>query len=139
MTSEKKKRGRKPKADPQRNRVSIRMNGKDYERFLAMYKRSGMPSYSAFIADCVLNKPLKIIEINKTAIDFVMLLTGLYAQFRAIASNYNQVVRHLKRNFPEEKALAMLYRLEQATIDVAVFKKEIEAKTEELRRLCLPK
>jgi hypothetical protein len=72
MTSEKKKRGRKPKADPQRNRVSIRMNGKDYERFLAMYSQSGKPSYSAFIADCVLNKPLKIIEINKTAIDFVM-------------------------------------------------------------------
>jgi hypothetical protein len=88
---EKKKRGRKPKAEPQIHRLWIRLNDKDRERFLAMYKRSGKPSYSAFIADCVLNKPLRIVEINKSVIDFRMLLSSFHAQFRAIKNNFNQV------------------------------------------------
>ena len=43
----------------------IRLNSEENKQFLKMYERSGMASYSAFIADCVLNKPLKVIEINK--------------------------------------------------------------------------
>ena len=73
---EKRKRGRKPKANPQKFRYMFRLNDKDHKRFLQMFEKSGKPSYAAFIADCVLNKPPKIIEVNKTAIDFTMLLSS---------------------------------------------------------------
>ena len=105
---EKKKRGCKPKANRQTNRLMIRMNGNDHKRFLQMYECSGKPSYSAFIADCILNRPLRIIEINKSAIDFVMLLSSFYVQFRAIKNNFNQLYHSLVKNFGEQKALKMI-------------------------------
>jgi hypothetical protein len=104
MNSEKKKRGRKPAAHPQRNRLMVRLNSKDHKRFLAMYHRSGKPSYSAFIADCIFNRQLKIVEINKSAIDFVILLSSFQTQFRAIGANYNQVLKHLLSAFPKKTA-----------------------------------
>ena len=125
MELEKKKRGRKPKANPQLYRYCFRMNKADYERFLQMYKRSGMQTYSAFIADCVLNHKPKIIKINKSAIDFVMLLSSFFAQFRAIGVNYNQVLKHIKTTFPGKKGLAMMYRLENATKELVISNQKI--------------
>ena len=105
---EKKKRGRKPKANPQVHRWCFRMNNADRKRLLAMYKRSGMKSYSAFIADRVLNCKPKIIEIDKLAIDYVILLSSFFAQFRAIANNFNQAYRSLVEHFGEEKTVDMI-------------------------------
>jgi hypothetical protein len=108
MNVEKKKRGRKPKADPQKFRYMFRLNSKDHKRFLLMFEKSGKRSYSAFIAGCVLNRPLKVIEINKSLIDFVMLLSSFFVQFRAVKNNFNQAYRSLVKNFGEEKALKMI-------------------------------
>ncbi|GHT08682.1 hypothetical protein FACS189432_04550 [Bacteroidia bacterium] len=47
-----------------------------------------------------------------------MRLTTFHSQFRAIGVNYNQVVKHLKATFTEKMALAMLYKLEKATIEL---------------------
>lgn len=137
--NEKKKRGRKPKANRQVHRCMFRLNNKDHERFLAMYECSGMRSYSAFITDCVLNKPLKIIEVNKSTIDFVMLLSSFFAQFRAVKNNYNQVFHALIRNFGEPEARQMMKIVEQPTLQFGLLKKEIEEITIKLRELCLPK
>jgi len=132
--TEKKKRGRKPTANPKSNRLMFRLNSEDNKRFLEMYKCSGKPSYSAFIADCVLNKFLKIIEINKSAIDFVILLSSFFAQFRATGVNYNQVIRTLKTNFQEKTALALLYKLEKTTIELVVTNQKIIDITASLRK-----
>ena len=102
--AEKKKRGRKPKANPKVNRLMIRLNDKDRKRFLQLYERSGKPSYSAFIAHCLLDRPPKFTIINKSVVDFVLLLSSFFAQFRAIKNNYNQVYQSLVRNFGEQKA-----------------------------------
>ncbi|MDR0507155.1 MAG: hypothetical protein LBH32_10135 [Dysgonamonadaceae bacterium] len=136
---EKKKRGRKPKADPQKFRYMFRLNDKDYKRLLAMYERSGKRSMSAFLTDCVLNKPLKIIEVNKTAIDFVMLLSSFFTQFRAVKNNFNQMYSALVKNFGEKKALEMIQVVAQSTREFGLLKKKIEETIVELRGLCLPK
>ncbi|GHT77545.1 hypothetical protein FACS189463_3760 [Bacteroidia bacterium] len=136
---EKKKRGRKPKAEPQIHRLWIRLNDKDRERFLAMYKRSGKPSYSAFIADCVLNKPLRIVEINKSTIDFVMLLSSFFKQFRAVKNNFNQAYYSLVKNFGEQKALEMIQIVAQSTREFGFLRNEIKKTTMKLRESCLPK
>jgi hypothetical protein len=136
---EKKKRGRKPKVNSQKNRLMIRLNNKDRERFLELYRCSGKASYSAFIADCVLNKTLKVIEVNKSVIDFVMLLSSFFKQFRAIKNNFNQMYNALVRNFGEEKALEMIQIVAQSTREFGLKKKEIEETTMKFRELCLPK
>jgi hypothetical protein len=135
----KKKRGRKPKANPQVNRLMIRLNDAEKKRFLQMFEKSGKRSYSAFIADCVLNKPLKIVEINKTAIDFTMLLSSFFIQFRAIKNNFNQVYPSLAKHFGKQKAAEMIQIVTDSTVQFRELKNEIEATTLRLKEICLPK
>jgi hypothetical protein len=136
---EKKKRGRKPKANPQKFRYMFRLNSKDHEQFLQMYEKSGKASYAAFITDCVLNRPLKIVEVNKSAIDFVMLLSSFFVQSRAIKNNFNQAYHSLVRNFGEEKALKMIRIVAQSTREFGILKKDFEEYVTKLKGQCLPK
>jgi hypothetical protein len=136
---EKKKRGRKPKAHPQVNRYQIRLNYKDKARFLSKYEQSGKRSISAFITDCVLNKPLKVVVINKTLIDYTILLSSFHAQFRAIKNNFNQVYLTLVLNLGEKKALEMINILAPSTREFGLLKQEIEETIIRFRKLCLPK
>jgi hypothetical protein len=126
MENERKKRGRKPKDNPQTNRLMFRLNGKDRKRFLQMFERSGMKSYSAFMADCILNRPLKVVEVNQSAIDFVMLLSDFFAQFRAVKSNFNQAHDALVRNFGERKALEMIGTVAQSTREFGLLQRTFE-------------
>jgi hypothetical protein len=136
---EKKKRGRKPKADPQKFRYMFRLNDAEMERFLSLYKRSGKRSYSAFIADCILNKSHQVTEVNKSLVDFTMLLNSFFAQFRAIKNNYNQVFHALIRVFGEQKARQMMKIVEQSTLQFGLLKRDIEEITLRFREKCLPK
>jgi len=136
---EKKKRGRKPKAHPQKFRYMFRLNDDEHKRFLQLYERSGMKSHSAFIANCVLDRPPKIVEINKSTIDFTMLLTGFFAQFRAVKTNFNQVYRSLELNFGQRKALEMIQIVADSTREFGLLKREIEEIITKFRELCLPK
>jgi hypothetical protein len=136
---EKKKRGRKPKADPQKFRYMFRLNDVEMERFLPLYKKSGKRSYSAFIADCILNKSHKVIEVNKSLIDFTMLLSSFFVQFRAVKNNFNQGYNSLVAHFGEDKALQMIRIMTQSTREFGLLKREIEEITLRFREKCLPK
>jgi hypothetical protein len=136
---EKKKHGRKPKANPQKHRYMIRLNDADSKRLLSLYEQSGKRSISAFLADCVLNNPVKTVPIDKSAIDFVMLLSAFFAQFRAIKNNFNQVYDSLVKHFGEQKALEMIQIVAQSTRKFGLLKQKIEEITMKLRELCLPK
>jgi hypothetical protein len=135
----KKKRGRKPKADKQLYRHMIRLNNKDNERFLSLYHKSGAKSKSRFIADCILNNPVKIVQVNKSAMDFAMQLSQFFAQFRAIKTNYNQVFQTLIRNLGKEKARSMMKMIEKPTLDFILMRNRIEELTTQIREKCLPK
>jgi len=135
----KKKRGRKPKMDKLIYRHMIRLNNKDNERFLSLFHKSGHNSKSRFIADCVLNNPVKIVSIDKSAMDFVMLLSQFFAQFRAIKTNYNQVFAILVRHLGEEKARSMMKIIEKPTLDFVLMKAQIEDLYTQIRERCLPK
>ena len=51
--------------------------------------------------------------------------TKILPQFRAIGTNYNQVVKELRFHFSEKKAMALLYKLEKHTIDLVKLSREI--------------
>ena len=135
----KRKRGRPKKDDILKYRFMIRFTDKENQKFLSMFKQSGMKSKSQFIANCVFNRKLKVIEINKSAIDFVMLLTQFFTQFRRVKNNYNQLFTALVKNLGEEKARKFIKILENPTLEFIRMMREFEELTTKLREKCLPK
>jgi len=127
------KGGRRPKDDPAVFRYSISFNATDHNHFLSLFEQSGAENKARFITSCVFDKPFKVVKIDKGIQDYYMRLTTFFGQFRAIATNYNQVVKALNSNLPEKKALAYLYKLEQATIELSTLSKSIVSITEDFK------
>jgi hypothetical protein len=129
------KGGRPPKTDPCRHRYSIKLNDVDNAQFLTMLEETGLKYNAAkFIKTCLFKHEIKYVKFDKAAMDYYMRLTTLHSQFRAIGVNYNQVVKHLKAIFTEKMALAMLYKLEKATIELVAINRRIEKLTEEFEQ-----
>ena len=57
-----------------------------------------------------------------------------HAQFRAIGTNYNQVVKELHAHFSEKKTLALLYKLERATRELAAVGQQVVSLSEEFKQ-----
>jgi hypothetical protein len=117
--------GRKPKADPCSHHYSFKMNDEENARFLALFDESGLKNRSQFITSCIFNRQLKVVKIDKAAMDYYMRLTTFHSQYRAIGVNYNQTVKAIKSTFTEKKALAFLYKLEQATKELVKLQQRI--------------
>jgi hypothetical protein len=120
--------GRKPKADPAVFRYTIRFTEAEHNEFLTRFERSGMSVKAHFITSCIFSRELKVVKIDKAAMDYYMRLTTFHAQFRAIGTNYNQVTKALKATFAEKKALAFLYKLENETRELVNLQHKIIAK-----------
>ena len=113
-----KKSGRKPKLDPANIRYSVSFNETEHVRFLNLFEQTGMTAKAHFIKSCIFDKPIKVVKIDKTMSDYVMKLSQFHSQYRMLGNNYNQVVKALKSNFSEDKALTLLYKLEKITIEL---------------------
>ena len=60
--------------------------------------------------------------------------THLQSEYRRIGVNYNQAVKALHTGLSEKKALAMLYKLEQLTIELISLNREIIRLTQEFEQ-----
>ena len=123
--------GRKPKEDPAVFRYSVSFNAADHARFLALFDQSGMRTKAHFITARIFGEPFKVIKIDKAAVEYYTRLTAFYSLYRGIAVNYNQVVKTLHSNFAEKKALAFLYKLEKATVELTDLNRQIVELTRE--------
>ena len=124
--SGKRKAGRPRKADKKIHRVAVRFTDEENVRFLTLFERSGKKSRSEFLADKVLNTPMKIICYDKTLHDFTVMLSSIPTQVKAIGNNYNQVIECLFTHLEEKKARRMLYPLERATIELVKANHELK-------------
>ena len=131
--------GRNPKSDPANFRYSVNFTAVEHARFLTMFEQSGMQSKARFIAARVFDDTFRVVKIDRSAMEYVTKLTSFYAQFRAVGVNYNQIVKELHTNFTEKKALALLYKLEKATVELSEIGKKILESTEEFREKYLDK
>ena len=77
------------------------------------------------LSEGALLQPFKVLKVDKTLVDYYTKLSDFHAQFRAIGTNYNQVVKELRIHFSEKKAMALLYKLEKHTIDLVKLSREI--------------
>ena len=114
-TTQKHSTGRNKKINPASFRYVFRLNEEENNQFLSLFEQSGMKVKAHFITSLLFNREIKVVKIDKSALDYYTKLTELYAQFRSVGVNYNQIVKILYRNFSEKKAAAYLYKLEKET------------------------
>ncbi len=130
---------KKQKDDLATHRHVFYLNKKDHDYLMNLFSRSGKKSESKFIASVITGKPVKIIKIDKAAVDYYMRLTHFYNQYQAIGTNYNQLVKALKTNFSEKRAVALLFQLEKNTRELSAIFQEIIELTEEFEQKWLQK
>ena len=125
------KGGRPHKLDPAKNCVMLRLNDVEYAKFLTLYERSGVYSKATFIKARVFNESFRVVTIDKTKYEYYQKLSEMHAQFRGIGINYNQIIRILRSNFEEKRAMSLLYRLEKQTIEMIIIQKQIAQLTDQ--------
>lgn len=119
------KGGRPPKNDPAKHRLTVNLTDTQHAGFLAMFEQSGVQSLSGFISARIFGDEFRVVKTDASAIEFTAKLTALHSQFRSVGVNYNQIVKELHSNFGEKKALALLYKLEKATVELAGIRREV--------------
>ena len=75
-----------------------------------------------------------MLKVDKAMLDYYTKLSDFHAQFRAIGTNYNQVVKELRIHFSEKKAMSLLYKLEKCTIDLVKLSREIVELSKEMEK-----
>ncbi|MCS2425841.1 plasmid mobilization protein [Parabacteroides goldsteinii] len=102
--------------------------------FERLFENSGAKNKSQFILSALFDKPMKVVKIDKAATDYYIKLTNLQSEYRRIGVNYNQAVKALHTGLSEKKALSMLYKLEQLTIELISLDREIIRLTQEFEQ-----
>jgi N-acetyl-gamma-glutamyl-phosphate reductase len=86
----------------------------------------------AFLKEHNVPENVKIIDLAQ---DFHIRLTNLQSDYRRVGVNYNQVVKAVHSGeLTEKKALALLYKLEQLTVELVSLNKEIIRLTKEFEQ-----
>ena len=88
-------------------------------------KSRGFSTRSVFLKAHFFGQPFKVLKVDKTLVDYYTKLSDFHAQFRAVGTNYNQVVKELRLHFSEKKAMALLYKLEQHTVELVKLSRQI--------------
>ena len=129
----KSKYGRNPKLNPKTHCVMVRFDDVEWNRFLTMYEESNMYAKAVFLKAHFFGQKFKVLKVDKTLVEYCTRLSDFHAQFRAVGTNYNQVVKELRMHFSEKKAMALLFRLEQDTIELVKLSRQIVGLSEELK------
>ena len=123
--------GRPPKINPSVYRYVVRFDAAENAVFLSLYDKSGATNKSAFIKNVLLGKPFKVFVIDENTRIFIDKLSSLNAHYRTLVVDYDTLVRTLRENFTEKKAMKALYQLEQKTIELVKTNREIVALAKE--------
>lgn len=130
MSIEKKKGGRHPKLERKTHHVMLRFDDKEWLRFLAMYEQTEVRAKAVFAKARVFGEDFHVLKEDKTLVEYYAKLSSLHAQYRMVGNNYNQAVKELRCHFSEKKAMALLYKLENCTKELAVLTRRIVELTE---------
>ena len=80
---------------------------------------------NTFHQKAIFGGTIKMVKIDKATMDYYIRLTEFHKQFRAVGNNYNQVVRAIKTNFGEKRAMSLLYKLEKMTLELMLLTKKL--------------
>ena len=125
MNRERKKGGRHPKLEKKTHHVMLRFNDEEWLRFLAMYEQTEVKAKAVFAKARIFGGVFRVFREDRTLVEYYAKLSSFHAQYRMIGNNYNQTVKELRCHFSEKKAMALLYRLEQCTKELAALTRQI--------------
>ena len=131
--------GRHPRESRKSHCVMVRFDDGEWNRFLAMYERSGVYAKAVFLKEQFFGRTFRVVTVDKGLVDYYTKLSDFHAQFRAIGTNYNQVVKELRSHFSEKKAMALLYKLEKCTEELAALSHRIVELSKEMEAKWSPK
>lgn len=117
--------GRRTKADPSVNRYVVRFNAEENARFLTMFEKSGADNKAAFIKNFLFQKPFKVFYVDENTRVFINQLAGFNSLYRTVGVSYDILVKTLRENFTEKKALAAISELEKKTIRLVSISQDI--------------
>lgn len=92
-----------------------------------MHDKSGIASLSAFIKMQIFGKPFKVFVVDENTRIFIDKLSALNSHYRTVAIDYDILLKTLRENFTEKKAMAVLAKLEAHTIELVKTNREIVA------------
>lgn len=113
--------------------VMVRFDDVEWNRFLTMYEESQVYAKAVFLKAHFFGQKFRVLKVDKTLVDYYTKLSDFHAQFRAIGTNYNQVVKELRLHFSEKKAMALLYKLEQQTVELVKLSRKIVELSREMQ------
>ena len=129
-----KKTGRNPKPDTKTHCVMVRFDSSEWNRFLTMYEKSGVYAKAVFLKEHFFGRTFKVLTVDRALVDYYTKLSDFHAQFRAIGTNYNQVVKELRCHYSEKKAMALLFKLEKQTVELVKLSHRIVELSRELEK-----
>lgn len=119
------KGGRNIKLNKAIHRYVFRLTDQENARFLSLFDESGLDTKAKFIVALLFERQIKSIKIDAGAMEYYTKLSQLFAQFRAIGVNYNQIVKILHTTFGEKKTVFYIGKLEKQTLELAALCKDI--------------
>ena len=119
--------GRPHKINPSVHRYVVRFDAAENTVFLSLFDKSGAVNKAAFIKSVLLGKPFKVFVVDENTRIFIDKLSALNSDYRTLVVDYDTLVRTLRENFTEKKAMSTLYRLEQITVELVKTNREIVA------------
>ena len=123
------KGGRPPVANKCSHHVKVSFDNLEWDELTRMMERAGTTVKATFIKQLIFGKPFKVLTTDKNLAVYCAKLSEFFAQFRTLGVNYNLIVKELRTEFSEKKAMQYLYKLEKATIEMAKILAEVKALT----------
>ena len=119
------KAARKPKIDTTVYRCSVNFTATEQAMLMAMFDKVRIESMSAFIKMVLFEKPFKVFYVDENTRIFIDKLSSLNSLYRTIGVEYGLLIKTLRENFTEAKAMRALYKLEQQTIELVKVSQKI--------------
>ena len=107
--------------------VMVRFDDLEWDSLTRMMEKADESVKATFIKKLIFGKPFKVLSTDKSLAVYCAKLSEFFAQYRTIGVNYDLVVKELRANFTEKKAMTHLYNLEKATIDLAKVTADVKA------------
>lgn len=130
MTESFNKGGRPPVANKCSHCVKVRFDDLEWDELSRMMEKANATVKATFIKQLIFGKPFRVLNTDKSLAVYCAKLSEFFCQYRTIGVNYNLVVKELRANFTEKKAMASLYKLEKATIDMIAVMTDVMALSE---------
>lgn len=127
IMTENSKIGRPPSPNRCTHCVMVRFDDLEWDALTRMMEKADETVRATFIKRLVFGKPFKVLTTDRSLAVYCAKLSEFFAQYRTVGVNYDLIVKELRANFTEKKAMTLLYKLEKATIEMAKITADVRA------------